>query len=92
MSYIRPLEDNKYRKSDESLYAFLSGPFEDAEEAPNDYIIESYDDLHKPEHFVEIVCRILDRADVSLTLEEVNKLRKELQLDELDQIKEGGYK
>jgi len=92
MSYIRATEDKIYSKSNEPIYAFLPGPHEDMDAIPDDYIIEGYGDLKHPEHFVEIVCRILDRADVSLTLEEVNKLRKELQLDELDQIKEGGYK
>lgn len=68
------------------MYAFLSGPH-NPEEIENydgpEYFIESYGDLAKPEEYVEITCRILKRAGVALTLNEVNRLRKELQLEEL---------
>lgn len=83
MSYISPTEDKKYSKSDESLYSFLSGPHEDFEP---EYFIESYGDIENPEHFVEITCRILEHAGVPLTCEEVNKLRKELELEPIDKI------
>jgi len=85
MSYIRATEDKKYSKSDDSLYAFLSGPHEDFEP---EHFIESYGDIKNPEHFVEITCRILEKAGVPLTCEEVNKLRQELQLEPIDKIGE----
>ena len=87
MSYIRALEDKKYSKNDKPLYAFLSGAHPNNEELPNNYFIESYGDLKVPEHYVEITCRILSRAGVPLTLDEVNKLRKELNLEPIDRIK-----
>lgn len=85
MSYIRPTADKKYSKSDEPLYSFLSGPHEDFDV---EYFIESYGDIKNPEHFVEITCRILEKAGVPLTCEEVNKLRKELELEPIDHISE----
>lgn len=88
MSYIRPHEGKKYSDNDEPLYAFLSGPHDNIEDYDGpEYFIEAYGDLSHPEHFVEVACRIMERANVSLTLEEVNKLRKELQLEEINKIK-----
>lgn len=87
MSYIRSLEGKKYSKNDEPLYAFLSGPYPNDEDLPNDYFIESYGDMALPEHYVEITCRILRRAGVALTLDEINKLREELNLGPIDEIK-----
>lgn len=86
MSYIRPTQGKKYSKSDESLYAFLSGPHDFEREGFPEYFIESYGDIKEPEHFVEIACRIMEAAGVPLTCEEVNKLRKELELEPIDKI------
>jgi len=88
MSYIRATQDKKYSKSDDSLYAFLGEVPEDADFDGAEHYIESYGDIKNPEHFVEITCRILERAGVPLTCEEVNKLREELQLEPIDKIGE----
>lgn len=82
MSYIRPTSERKYSKGEKGLYAFLSGPHKDT--PGEDYFVESYDRLHTPEDYVEITCRIMKRAGVKLTAKDINKIRKELELEPID--------
>jgi len=83
MSYIRPLEERRYSNGEKGLYAFLSGPHTENEKLP-DYFIESYGDIKETENYVEITCRILEKAGVEISEEDVNKLRKELELEPKD--------
>jgi len=82
MSYIRPTSERKYSKGGKGLYAFLSGPHEDT--PGENYFIESYDRLHIPEDYVEITCRIMERAGIALTEQDINNLREELNLDPIN--------
>lgn len=82
MSYIRPTSERKYSNGDKGLYAFLSGPHKD--KTGEDYFIESYNRLKHPEDYIEITCRIMERAGVELTEQDINKLREEVGLDPID--------
>lgn len=85
MSYIRPLEQRRFSKGDTGLYAFLGG---DPRLDDPDMYIEDYGSMRNPENYVEITCRIMERAGIKLNRLQVNQLRKELHLEPLDEIKE----
>lgn len=85
MSFIRPGSKKKYSNSNnEGLYAFLGKTVE------GDHYIEDYNAMRNPEDFCEIIFRVLNRSDVEVTLEMVNKVRDQLKLEPLDQLQEGG--
>jgi len=81
MSFIRPLEKRRFSKG-RSLYVY---PTRD----PNtrkDALCFNCVDYVDSEDFVEVMCRILEEAGISLTLEEVNRVRDRLFLPPIDRI------
>jgi len=80
MSWIRPGSEKLYSNSDNNaLYVFLGG-------ARGEHYIEDYGHMRNPEDFCEAVFRIFDRAGVDVDKEMVNKVRDELNLEELDEV------
>jgi len=82
MSFIRGLEIPRFSKATSGLYVIPT-------ERKNKQYIEFVGDCSiESEDFCEILFRILERAKIKFTLEDINKVREVLFLDSLDAIKE----
>jgi len=73
MSLIRSTESGRYSNIVDGLYVFLR----------DGDMIESYGRLHEREVFVEIMFRVMERADVEFSEEDVKNVREFMELNDL---------